>query len=524
MICLLENLSSDMANNNNFSNKRIAKNTAFLYIRMLLIMAIQFFTVRITLQYLGVEDYGIYNVVCGVTNVLTFLTHTMTSASQRFLAYDLGIGDTSKLKTTFDTLVSLFSICGLICVLLLGVIGTWFIRTHLVIPENRLDAAIFAFYFTLIALFVSIFVLPYNSLIIAHEDMKTFAYVSIMDAVLKLLVVYMLVIISCDKLKLYSALTFVSYLIPCAIYVTYCHKKYIEVSFKRNVDWSLSKKVVPFMSWNLIGGFSWMLCTQGLSILINMFFGPIANAAKAIADKVNSAINGFSNNFMMAVQPQVVKTYAVKDYSSMHKIIFMASRMSFFLMMVLTIPISANADGLLSIWLKEHDDLTTIMLQLVLLYSLLSTLEIPINQAIRATGNIRNYQVYVGLVTLLVIPVAYLFFKSKFPAYYGYIALILVYGTAYLLRLYYLKKQIGISYIEYFDKVLKGCLVCLATTVILLLILKVVNLFNIIHPIIMWAICLIITGLVVTIIGLNQYEKKHILKLISKGKAIILNR
>ena len=319
-------------------NKRIATNTAFLYIRMLLIMTIQFFTVRITLKYLGVVDYGIYNVVCGVTNVFTFLTHTMTSASQRFLAYDLGIGDKVQLKRTFDTLVSLFCICALVGVLLLGIIGTWFIHSYLVIPPERLDAALFAFYFTLFALFVSIYVLPYNSLIIAHEEMKAFAYISILDALLKLGVVYCLVIVSVDKLKLYSALTFVAYLIPSILYIGYCYKKYDEVTLKSDVEWSLSKKIVPFMSWNLLGGLSWMLCTQGLSILINMFFGPVANAAKAIADKVNGSINGFSNNFMMAVQPQVVKTYAVGDYDAMHKVIYLASRMSFFLMMVLTLP------------------------------------------------------------------------------------------------------------------------------------------------------------------------------------------
>ena len=217
-------------------NKRIATNTAFLYIRMLLIMTIQFFTVRITLKYLGVVDYGIYNVVCGVTNVFTFLTHTMTSASQRFLAYDLGIGDKVQLKRTFDTLVSLFCICALVGVLLLGIIGTWFIHSYLVIPPERLDAALFAFYFTLFALFVSIYVLPYNSLIIAHEEMKAFAYISILDALLKLGVVYCLVIVSVDKLKLYSALTFVAYLIPSILYIGYCYKKYDEVTLKSDVE------------------------------------------------------------------------------------------------------------------------------------------------------------------------------------------------------------------------------------------------------------------------------------------------
>lgn len=483
---------------------------------MMLIMAIQFFTVRVTLKYLGVVDYGIYNVVCGVTNVFTFLTHTMTSASQRFLAFDLGVGDLKKLKITFDTLISLFSLFAFVGVLVLGVVGTWFIRTHLVIPPDRLDAALFAFYFTLFALFVSIYVIPYNSSIIAHEEMKTFAYISIVDAVLKLLVVYCLVIVSADKLKLYSALTFIAYLIPSIIYMSYCHKHYEEVTWKRNVDWSLSKKIIPFMSWNLLGGLSWMLCTQGLSIVTNMFFGPIANAAKAIADKVSTSINGFSNNFMMAVQPQVVKTYAAKDNSAMHKVIFLASRLSFYLTMILCIPVSVSADGLLSIWLESHDQLTTIMLQVVLMFSLVGALEIPINQAIRATGDIRNYQIFIGLITFLVIPAAWCFFKLRFPAYYGYVALIIVYSFAYVARLYYLKKQIHISYGIYFNEVLKYCLGCLLVSILLYCAIVFSHIATFLHPILLWLCCFVLQVIIVIAIGLKNEEKNKIKSYIYK--------
>lgn len=487
--------------------KKIAANTVFLYARMLLIMVVQFFTVRVTLKYLGVEDYGIYNVVCGVTNVFTFLTHTMTSASQRFLAYDLGVGNMKKLKCTFDTLVSLFTLCGLIGVFLLGTIGTWFIKTHLVIPEARLDAALFAFYFTLLALLVSLYVLPFNSLIIAHEDMKTFAYVSIVDALLKLGVVYCLVIIPIDKLMVYSVLIFIAYLIPSVVYVIYCHCKYSEVTWKSHVDWGLTKKIVPFMSWNLLGGLSWMLCTQGLSIVINMFFGPVANAAKAIADKVSTSINGFSNNFMMAVQPQVVKTYAAQDYASMHKVIFLASRLSFYLTMVLVIPVSICADGILSIWLESHDELTTIMLQVILMFSLVGALEIPINQAIRATGDIRNYQIYIGLITFFVIPAAWGFFKLGFPAYYGYIALIIVYSIAYVARLYYLKKQIHISYGIYFNEVLKYCIKCLLFSIVLYLVVEFFHANVWLHSILLWGCCSIFQGLIVIVFGFKREER-----------------
>lgn len=490
--------------------KKIAVNTVFLYVRMLLIMVTQFFTVRVTLKYLGVEDYGIYNVVCGVTNVFIFLTHTMTSASQRFLAYDLGAGNMKKLKCTFDTLVYLFLLCGLISILLLGTVGTWFIKTQLIIPEVRLDAALFAFYFTLLSLLVSWGVLPFNSLIIAHEDMKTFAYVSIVDALLKLFVVYCLIITPLDKLEVYSVLVFIASVIPSMIYVLYCHHKYSEVTWKSNIDWSLTKKIVPFMSWNLLGGLSWMLCTQGLSIVINMFFGPITNAAKAIADKVSSYINGFSNNFMMAVQPQIVKNFAVAEINEMHRIIFMASRFSFFLMLILIIPITINADGILGIWLEEHDQLTTTMLQLILVYSLIATLENPINQAIRATGNIRSYQLYVGIITVFVIPVACIFFYAGCPAYYGYISLMIVYGFAFILRLYYLRKQVGITYSMYLRNVLKYCVGCLSVTVVLLLLIDILSDRANIHPLLSWGIEVLAASIIIVCIGLRKSEKEFI--------------
>lgn len=497
-------------------SSRIAKNTAYLYFRMLLIMAIQFFTVRVTLQYLGIVDYGIYNVVCGVTNIFTFLTHTMTSASQRFLAFDMGRNDKAGLKQTFDTLVALFSTGGFVAVILLAIGGFWFIGNYLVIPSDRIDAALFAFLFTVIALYASVVVLPYNSLIVAHEDMKAFAYVSILDAVLKLAIVYCLVITPFDRLKTYAVLMFGAYLLPAVITVLFCFCKYSEVTVKWDVNWSLSRKILPFMSWNLLGGISWMLCTQGLSILINLFFGPVANAAKAIADKVNGAVNGFSNNFMMAVQPQVVKLYAADNLVEMHKMFYMASRLSFFLMLVIVLPVVFNADGLLDLWLADHDRLTTYMLQCVLLFSFVSSLEVPINQAIRATGDIRNYQVYTGLISFMVIPVAYVLFKSGLPAYFGYIALIMVYGLALVARLYFLHKQIKISYRMYCKNVLVKCIICLiAASVLIYFFMAICKCANV-HSLFVWLMCVLLSCIVVIIMGLSHNEKAYAIQCIKR--------
>lgn len=449
------------------NQKKVAKNTLYLYIRMLMIMVVQFYTVRITLQVLGMENYGISNVVSGVTHIFTFLTHTMTSASQRFFAFDLGRKDLTSLKNTYGTMLIFFVALGLISVLILEGFGNWMILNKLVIPNGRLHAAFVIFQISLFSLFISMSVLPFNSLIIAHEDMKTFAYVSIIDVFLRLAVVYMLQIIVMDKLILYSMLNAIVMLIAPIIYIVYCFRHYEEVTLKFHIDFSILKKIVPYMSWNLIGGFSWMLCTQGLSIVVNMFFGPLANAAKGIADKINTSVNGFVGNFMTATQPQIIKTYASGDMEGMYKVFFLASNISFYLMLILAVPVILNGQHILTLWLGDCDELTLRMMQLVLCFSIIGGLENPINQAIRATGDIRNYQVYIGLITLLVIPVCWIFFKLDAPAYYSYVALISVYSVAFVFRLYYLRKQVGIGYKYYFDNAIKKQLIAIIIVVAL---------------------------------------------------------
>lgn len=502
--------------------KRVAKNTFFLYFRMALIMLVQFYTVRVTLQCLGIADYGIYNLVAGVTNMLTFLTHTMTSASQRFFAYDLGIGNIGKLKTSFDTTVLLFVVVGLISVFLLELIGNWLIVYQLIIPADRLSIAKYVFQFSLLSLFLTIITLPFNSLIIAHEDMKTFAYVSVIEAILKLLIIYILFYIQVDKLLLYAALVFGVQALVSFTYIAYCFKKYEECDKLLSFDVSVVKSIVPFMSWNLLGGVSWMLCTQGLTILVNMFFGPIANAAKAIADKLDGSVNSFMNNFMMATQPQIVKTYANGEMKEMHTLIFLSSRISFYLTMSLSIPFIFNAETLLILWLGHADQLTIRMTQLILIFSLIGSLENPINQSIRATGKIRNYQLYISLITFCVLPLAYFFFRGGLPAYFGYIALIIVYGFALIARLHYLKKQIGISYYTYFTNVILRQVICLALACLIsIYVCNIIQASDMLISLIRVIMLLVISITIIGVIGLTSIERKKLTNFIkTKYKAI----
>ena len=499
------------------NNKRIAKNTMFLYFRMILIMLVQFYAVRITLKYLGVVDYGIYNLVGGITSMFTFLTHTMTSASQRFFAYDIGKGNEANLKITFDSIWIIFIILGVISILFLEFFGVLLIDYKLVIPDDRIYAAKIIFHVSVLTLFITIFTLPFNSLIIAHEEMKTFAFVSIIEAILKLAIVYCLVIVDTDKLILYSILILCVQVSVSFVYIFICFKRYQECDRHITFDNKITKQIVPFMSWNLIGGVSSMLFSHGLTIMINIFFGPIANTSKAISDKLNHTVNNFVSNFMIAAQPQIVKTYANKEYDAMHNLVYLSSRISFYLIMVLSLPILFNTVSLLSIWLGEIDDLTVMMVRLMFVFSMIGALENPINYSIRATGDIKNYQIFVGLITLCVLPLSYMFFKIGLPAYYGYVALLIVYGLAFIVRLFFLKKQIGISYMDYIHNIIMRIFPSIMVSVFLSFLVSIfVNENSLFLSLLRIFVMFIVSFLTVLLLGLNSQERRMVKSIIKK--------
>ena len=501
------------------NTKRIAKNTMFLYFRMILIMLVQFYAVRITLKYLGVVDYGIYNLVGGVTSLFSFLTHTMTSASQRFFAYDIGKGDYSKLKITFDSVLVIFIVLGLLSMLLLEVLGILLIDYKLVIPDDRMYAAKVVFHVSVLTLLITILTLPFNSLIIAHEDMKTFAVVSIIESVLKLVIVYCLVIVDTDKLILYSILFCGVQILISTVYIYICFNRYEECDKKIDYEKKITKQIIPFMSWNLIGGVSSMLFSHGLTILINIFFGPIANTSKAISDKLNHTLNSFVSNYMVATQPQIVKTYANNEFNAMHSLIYLSSRISFYLIMVFTLPVMFNTSSILLIWLGETDNLTVNMIRLIFIFSMIGSLETPINYSIRATGDIKKYQIYVGLITLGVLPLAYLFFSVGLPAFYGYVALIVVYGFAFIVRLYFLKEQVGISCNDYIKNIIMRILPSVFVSVIFsFFTMYIIKDKSILFSLLRIFVVFFVSLLTVILIGLNRQERKMVISIVRKSR------
>lgn len=420
-------------------NKRIAKNTVVLYIRMFFTMAVSLFTSRVILQTLGVTDYGIYNVVGGVVTMFSFLNGAMASATQRYLNVDIATGNAEHLKTSFRTAMQIHILIALVILVLAETVGLWFVLNKLIIPENRMYAAMWVYQLSVVASMVSIVSLPYNAAIIAHERMGAFAYISIMDVVLKLVIVYMLVISPFDKLITYSALYLCVNLLDRFIYNLYCKKHFAEINFSFKLDKPLFKEMSSFAGWSLWGNLAGVLFTQGLNMLLNIFFGPTVNAARGIAVQVQNVIQGFVANVQTAVNPQITKSYAQNNLQRMHKLMFASSKFCFYLLFLMVLPLSFEAFFVLKIWLGIVPDHTVWFLRLIMFVMLTETLANPYIIANQATGKVKVYQAVVGGLLLMIVPLAYIVLKlggnpESVYIVHGCIAIIAQFSRVYMMR------------------------------------------------------------------------------------------
>ena len=392
-------------------NKRIAKNTLFLYFRMLLTMIISLFTSRVILKNLGVEDYGIYNVVGGVITMLNFITNSLSGAESRFITFELGKGDIEKLKSTFSAIIFINYGLAFLILLLGETIGLWFVQNKLVIPEDRVVASLWVYQCSIITAIISILSTPYNSLIISHEKMSVFAYISIIEVVLKLVIVYFLMLSPYDKLVVYSILLLCVQLFIRFIYTKYSSRYFEESRVRPTWNAGLFKEIGSYSLWTMNGNLAIVGYTQGINILLNMFFGPLVNAARGIAVQVQTAALTFVQNFLVAINPQIIKSCAVEDYSYMHKLVIAASKYGFFLMLIIAFPLIVLVDPILKLWLGSVPEYTTTFVLIMLYASLLSPLSRTLVTAINATGNIKKFQIFEGTSLLMVVPIAYVMLK-----------------------------------------------------------------------------------------------------------------
>lgn len=417
-----------MDNNSESNNKRIAKNTIMLYIRMLFTMGVSLYTSRVVLATLGVADYGIYNVVGGIVVVLSFLNVSMAGAVQRFLNVELGRNDNKALEDVFQTSRVIHIVIAGIILLLGETVGVWFLNTCMNIESSRMLAANYVFQSALFSFIFTVISVPYNAEIIAHERMTAFAYISVIEAISKLAIVYLLLIIPFDKLIVYSILTTCLSVSICCIYIKYCMNHFEECkSFKLSLNKDISKRIVGFSSWTVFGSLGTISHTQGISIIINMFFGVTVNAAQGIANQVTSIVNQFVYNFMTALNPQIVKTYAAGDYDTMHVLVMRGSRMGICLVSLFAVPLFFEVPLLLDIWLKEVPEYTTTFIRVILLTSLSLAYAIPLSTSRSATGDIKMYQIVLTSMAWMHLPLAWLFYYWGFaPQSSMYIYLIIV--------------------------------------------------------------------------------------------------
>lgn len=502
----------------NSSNSRIVKNTGLLYFRLIFLALVNLYAVRITLEALGVVDYGIFNVIGSVVASLTIMTGAMTSASQRFLSFHLGKEDYEKYSHTFTLLLICFIAIAVILIIIGEALGYFFVEKWLTIPTDRIDAAYWLYQATLLTFAISLITIPYTSSIVANERMDAFAVFSIVEGVLKLGIAFMLIHYGGDRLILYGVLTAVISIIVFLMSMQYCHTKFRYCRYIWKWDGFIFKDLLGYTGWNLFGSLSGMLDNQGQNILLNIYFGPVVNTAKAIADRIQNVITGFSTNLYMAASPQIIKSYATKDYERAHKLVIKTSKLSYLLIFILSFPLICNMEGLLYLWLGadgKTPDMTAFS-QLILVYCLVISLEPPISRLIQATGQIKRYQLSVGAVTLLYIPIAALAFALGGSAILSLVILIAVMGIAQIVRIYVAWKQVNLSPGQYCKEVavpvLKVTFVGMAVFLVSPLVGSSGNTipFIVLHTVIAGIIGLFIAG----ILGLNKEDRHYISNLI----------
>ena len=505
-----------MASQTTDNNKKIAKNTLLLYFRMLLMMFVTLFTSRVVLDKLGVTDYGIYNVVGGVVAMLGFLNSSMSNAVQRYLSFEIGKNNEDGVNRIFN--VSLFAHAGIavFVFVVMEIVGVWYLNTHMNIPAERMDAANWVLQCSIFTTLFTILQVPYNAIIISKEQMGIYAYISILEVVLKLLVVYMLAIGNFDKLKLYSVLIMVVTIGIMMIYRFYCTRKYKEAKFKFIKDWNLLKQIVGFASWNMLGELAWVFTGQGVNIILNSFFGPVVNAARGLAEQVNGAVNRFVANFQTAVNPQLIKNYASDQLGEMKTLLFRSTRFSYYLLLALSLPIILKMDFILHLWLKEVPDYTTGFCQLVLVSSLVSTLSNLLAQVARAYGKIRNYQIIVSIFLFLNFPLSYIVLKFGGSPLSTMFVNIGINAMLLFVRLRLTNRMIQMTYGSFIRNVLFPVIIVTAVALVIPLTIYFMLDNSIISFIIVCLVSFVSVGVSTYALGMNANERLYILAAISK--------
>ena len=441
------------------NKKRIAKNTLLLYFRMALTMLVSLYTSRVILEVLGVEDFGIYGVVSGVIAMFSFLNSAMSGSTARFLTFEMGTGNAEKLSKTFSAALTVHVLIALVIALLGETVGLWFLENKLVIPPERMTAARWVYQLSIVSMVISIVRVPYNSAIIAHERMNIYAYVEILNSLLKLGIVYLLLITSYDKLIAYAVLVFIVSIIISVIYFWYCRRCYQECRARFAWEKSIINPMLSFSAWDLCANIGIMAKTHGINMLLNIFFGPVLNAANTIAIQVQTTIHQFALNILTAVRPQILKTYAAGEYENTRYLVFNTAKFTYLLLLVFSLPLVLEMDFVLRLWLKNVPDYAVLFCKYTLIFNLVATMSSVLMSAIYAGGKIKYPSIINGCLYVLVIPITYFAFKTGRSPGLPYLLNIVFMFIAMFSNAYILKKNLPNFYIKEF--VFRVILVCL---------------------------------------------------------------
>lgn len=436
------------------NTKRIAKNTLMLYIRMLFVMAVSLATSRIVLDSLGIDDYGIWNVVGGVMTMFSFLTSSLSTAISRFITFELGREVPQDLSKVFSVSLTVIGVLTLLVIVLAESVGVWFLNTHMNIPADRIVAANWVLQGFIFSFSVGLVVSPYCAVIIAHERMKIFAYIGMAETILKLFVAYSLYFSPFDRLKTYALLSLLVSAFILITYNTYCKKHFQECEYSFVYDKELLKSITGFAGWNFLGNGTYILNTQGVNILMNMFFGVGVNAARGIATQVDGVVQSFAGNFTMAMNPQIIKSYASDDLEYMHTLICRGAKYSYFLMFFFALPLILEARQVLTIWLGVVPEHAVIFLRLTLLSTLVVVVANTLVTAQLATGKLKKYQITVTSFCIWVLPLTYLLFKFGYPPEIAYVVYFIIYFILIFVRIFLLKGLVNLSCVKYINEVL----------------------------------------------------------------------
>lgn len=492
------------------NNKRIAKNTLLLYVRMLFMMVVSLYTSRIVLNTLGVEDYGIYNVVGGIVTMFVFINNSMSSATQRYITFALGKGDKERLSTVFSTTLQIHTLIATVVVLLGETVGLWFLYNKMQIPAERMASAFWVLQCSIVSTFVMIVSVPYNADIVAHEKMSAFAYISILEVLLKLAIVYLLVVFSFDKLILYAILVLAIQILIRFCYSIYCNRHFEETKYRNVWDKSLFKEMTGFAGWSMFGNMAGVLFGQGLNMLLNVFFGPVVNAARAVAMQVQGAIQQFVGNFQTALNPQITKTYSNGKMNEMHNLMFRSARFSFYLLFFLSLPVLFETEYILKVWLATVPDNAVVFLRIMICTSLIYSIANPLIIANQATGKVKKYQAVCGSILLMILPVSYICLKMGCPAYTVFIVHFLMETITQIARMILLRPLIGLRMRDYVIQIYKPVVTVVVVSALFPTFVYHAMVGGLPRVIVVFLICLVSVAVSVYLLGLSANERKFV--------------